>query len=164
MVDGVQQGPLINEKAIRKVSFLVKDAVDKGAKIIVGGESVPEVNIYKPTILVGVTSQMEIANTEIFGPVVAIQKFDDEDEVLKRANDTRFGLAGWLVTTNKISHEHCHYFQDTSFRRTCRKLHEPLVCFKLGCWELTKVIGFDQQRKRSYFRCYFLPRSSFRWR
>lgn len=94
MADGVQQGPLINEKAVHKVAGLVKDAVEKGAKIEMGGEIVPESNIYKPTILTGVTSQMEIANVEIFGPVVAVQKFDDEADVLKRANDTRFGLAG----------------------------------------------------------------------
>jgi succinate-semialdehyde dehydrogenase len=94
MTDGVTQGPLINEKAVNKVASLVKNAVEKGAKIVMGGEVIPESNIYKPTILTGVTSEMEIANVEIFGPVIAIQKFENEDEVLKKANDSRVGLAG----------------------------------------------------------------------
>lgn len=105
MTEGVTQGPLIHEKAVHKVSALVKDAVEKGAKIVMGGEVVPESNIYKPTILTEVTSDMEIANVEIFGPVVAIQKFDDEKEVLRRANDTRFGLAGnWSCYSNVFKH------------------------------------------------------------
>ncbi|KAI6174725.1 Aldedh domain-containing protein [Aphelenchoides bicaudatus] len=98
MADGIHQGPLINEKAVHKVSGLVKNAVEKGAKIVMGGEVLPESNIYKPTILTGVTSEMDIANVEIFGPVVTIQKFDDEKDVLKRANDTRFGLSGYIFS------------------------------------------------------------------
>lgn len=94
MSEGITQGPLIHEKAVEKVSSLVKDAVKKGAKIVLGGNVVPESNIYKPTILTDVTNAMEIANVEIFGPIVAIQRFEKEDEVVKRANDTRFGLAG----------------------------------------------------------------------
>lgn len=94
MKEGVTQGPLINDKAVEKVSSLVKEAVSKGAKVVIGGEVIGDTNLYKPTILTEVTGEMEVAHIEIFGPVVAIQKFTDEADVIQRANDTRFGLAG----------------------------------------------------------------------
>ncbi|CAD5210800.1 unnamed protein product [Bursaphelenchus okinawaensis] len=96
--DGTTQGPLINDKAVYKVQYLVDDARDKGAELVIGGEYIEETNIYKPTILTNVTEKMEIAHQEIFGPVVAIQKFSDEAEVIKRANSTRHGLASYIFS------------------------------------------------------------------
>ncbi|CAJ0586602.1 unnamed protein product, partial [Mesorhabditis spiculigera] len=93
------QGPLINEKAVEKVQSLINDAVDKGAKIVCGGKK-GKATCYQPTILTGVTKDMEIAHQEIFGPVIAIQTFKDEAEVLARANDTRFGLAGYIFSSD----------------------------------------------------------------
>lgn len=69
----VDQGPLINQKAVDKVVNLVKDALEKKAELICGGECIPETTIFKPTILTKVNSEMEIASDEIFGPVIAIQ-------------------------------------------------------------------------------------------
>jgi succinate-semialdehyde dehydrogenase/glutarate-semialdehyde dehydrogenase len=94
MEKGITQGPLINEKAAEKVQKLVADAVQKGAKVVMGGEIIPESTLYKPTILTGIKPEMDISQEEIFGPVVAIQQFTDEAEVVRQANDTRFGLAG----------------------------------------------------------------------
>lgn len=89
MDKNVDFGPLINQKAVDKVeeiickkkiqirffqvNHLVKDALEKKAELICGGEAMPETTIYKPTILNKVNNEMEIANAEIFGPVIAIQ-------------------------------------------------------------------------------------------
>ena len=73
MDKNVDQGPLINQKAVDKVADLVKDALEKKAELICGGELVPDTTIFKPTILTKVNSEMEIANAEIFGPVIAVQ-------------------------------------------------------------------------------------------
>uniref|UniRef100_A0A915DGH7 Succinate-semialdehyde dehydrogenase, mitochondrial n=1 Tax=Ditylenchus dipsaci TaxID=166011 RepID=A0A915DGH7_9BILA len=80
----VNQGPLINDKAVEKVEELVQDAVFKHAQLVCGGKRVPETTIFEPTILTEVTEEMEITQAEIFGPVVAIQKFESEQEVLQR--------------------------------------------------------------------------------
>ncbi|NVK18374.1 MAG: NAD-dependent succinate-semialdehyde dehydrogenase [Methylocystaceae bacterium] len=95
--DGVTQGPLINQAAINKVQELVEDAKDKGAKVMCGGAP-HELGgtFYEPTILTDVTTDMRVASEEIFGPVAPLYKFDDEDEVIKKANDTPFGLAAYF--------------------------------------------------------------------
>ncbi|VDK56733.1 unnamed protein product [Gongylonema pulchrum] len=94
MKPGVTQGPLINEQAVQKVEGLVADALQKGARIVTGGKRVPGTTCYEPTLLTGVTQDMDITRTEIFGPVVPVQKFETEDEVLNLANQGRTGLAG----------------------------------------------------------------------
>ena len=94
---GVNVGPLINDKAVTKVKRLVGDAVEKGAKAIVGG-SVHDLgdNFYQPTVLSGVTTDMDIAKEEIFGPVAPLYRFESEEEVIKLANDTPYGLAAYF--------------------------------------------------------------------
>lgn len=94
------QGPLIGEKAIQKVKSLVDDAVAKKANIVSGGKAVEGTNIFEPTILTNVNEDMEIANVEIFGPVVAVQKFGTEEEALNRANSVRYGLAGYIFSND----------------------------------------------------------------
>jgi len=96
----VTMGPLINQKAVDKIEHLLKDATSKGAKIVLGGKSKPDTTLFEPTIITDVTPEMEIAHTEIFGPIVAIQKFESEEEVIKRANDTRYGLAGYFYSND----------------------------------------------------------------
>uniref|UniRef100_A0A1I7YM82 Aldedh domain-containing protein n=1 Tax=Steinernema glaseri TaxID=37863 RepID=A0A1I7YM82_9BILA len=100
MERGVNQGPLINRKAVEKVQCLVDDATAKGAKVIAGGKAREDSNLFEPTILVDVDGTMEIANQEIFGPVIAVQKFEDEEEVLKTANNSRSGLAGYVFSND----------------------------------------------------------------
>ena len=95
--DGVQQGPLIEEKAVAKVEELVADAVKKGARITTGGLRHPlGRTFYTPTVMTEVTPDMEIAREEIFGPVATLFRFKDEAEAIRIANDTPFGLASYF--------------------------------------------------------------------
>ena len=91
-------GPMINPDAVQKVRDLVIDALEKGAGILFG--KIPEKTslfVY-PLILVGVQSHMDIWNTEIFGPVVAIRTFERDEEAIELANDTDYGLAAYVFT------------------------------------------------------------------
>src|SRR5690625_4927 len=94
-------GPLIDQSALEKVEEHVKDAVDKGAALITGGENVGESTLfYKPTILSNVTDEMLIMHEETFGPVCPLYVFDKEDEVIEMANDTAYGLAAYYFTND----------------------------------------------------------------
>lgn len=97
--DGVTIGPLINQAAVKKVFSHIDDAVAKGATVAVGGHSSPLGEQYvEPTILSNATDDMRIAAEETFGPVAALFKFSSESEVIERANDTPYGLAGYLFS------------------------------------------------------------------
>ncbi len=100
---GAQVGPLINEEARAKVHGLVQDAVKRGARLVTGGYPLTEEPhargfFYAPAVLLDVTDDMPIAQEEIFGPAAPILLFDTEEEVLRRANATRFGLAAYFYT------------------------------------------------------------------
>jgi succinate-semialdehyde dehydrogenase/glutarate-semialdehyde dehydrogenase len=94
---GVDIGPLINESAVQKVDRLVQDAIAKGAQLILGGHRLDGL-FYAPTILTGIRADMQIYHEEIFGPVIAIQSFDSEDEAIQLANDTKAGLAAYFYS------------------------------------------------------------------
>ena len=96
---GVDVGPLIDEPSRQKVRSLVDDAVERGAKVLTGGGS-PEGPGYfvEPTVLTNTDPQSALTSTEIFGPVAAIQTFTDLDDAVNRANDTEWGLVGYLAT------------------------------------------------------------------
>jgi succinate-semialdehyde dehydrogenase/glutarate-semialdehyde dehydrogenase len=100
-LEGTEVGPLIEQKGLDKVESLVADAVSKGARVLTGG-SRPEGPgyFYTPTVLTDVSVDSDLMNTEIFGPVAAITPFDSEDEVLRLANDTEWGLVGYVFTEN----------------------------------------------------------------
>ncbi len=94
-----QIGPLINEAAVRKVEDMVSTSVAAGADLLLGGSRHPAGdNFYTPTVLGNVTMDMPIANAEIFGPVAPIIRFGQEDEVIKAANDTPYGLAAYFYS------------------------------------------------------------------
>ncbi|WP_112248392.1 NAD-dependent succinate-semialdehyde dehydrogenase [Kribbella monticola] len=97
--DGVDVGPLIDAKQRDKVAELVDDAVSQGADVLLGG-SVAEGNgyFYPPTVLAGVPASARLQKEEIFGPVAPLTAFDDEDEAIRMANDTEFGLVSYLFT------------------------------------------------------------------
>ena len=93
--DGVTQGPLINEAAVEKVERLLKDATAKGARIATGGHRMTG-TFFEPTIVTGVTTEMDFAREEIFGPVATLFRFKSEDEAIAMANDTQYGLAAYF--------------------------------------------------------------------
>src|ERR1700719_1699658 len=97
--DGVAVGPLVNADAKKKVVELVNDAVGKGAKILTGGKTPGGAGrFYPPTVLDAVPDSATLLREEIFGPVAAIQIFKSDDEVVRRANDTEYGLIAYLYT------------------------------------------------------------------
>ncbi|SFO95685.1 succinate-semialdehyde dehydrogenase / glutarate-semialdehyde dehydrogenase [Amycolatopsis arida] len=97
--DGVVVGPLIDEAAIEKVSSLVTDAAQRGARVLTGGATVDGPgNFYQPTVLTGVPREAKLAHEEIFGPVAPISVFDSEDEAVTAANDTEYGLVSYVYT------------------------------------------------------------------
>jgi succinate-semialdehyde dehydrogenase/glutarate-semialdehyde dehydrogenase len=97
--DSSQIGPLINESALEKVTRLISSAQEAGATIRTGGK-VHELGgtFFEPSLVSGVTDEMDIFSEEIFGPVSAISTFKTEEEVIRRANDTPFGLAAYVFT------------------------------------------------------------------
>jgi succinate-semialdehyde dehydrogenase/glutarate-semialdehyde dehydrogenase len=92
---GVSIGPLINAEALEKVERLLGDAVKKGAQILTGGHAL-QGTFYEPTVLAGVQPGMDILQEEIFGPVAPVTRFDTDEEVIKLANDTPYGLAAYF--------------------------------------------------------------------
>ncbi|TVQ33412.1 MAG: NAD-dependent succinate-semialdehyde dehydrogenase [Phycisphaeraceae bacterium] len=100
---GVEVGPLIDDDAVEKVKAHVADALDKGATVRTGGGLVkPHKGLanrfYAPTIIEGITSDMRIWREETFGPVAPVRAFDTEDEAIKLANDSIYGLAAYFYT------------------------------------------------------------------
>ena len=95
--DGVTQGPLINEAAVEKVESQIADAVGKGAKIATGGAR-HELGgtFFQPTVLTDVSETMVVAREETFGPVAPLFRFETEEEAVRMANDTEFGLASYV--------------------------------------------------------------------
>lgn len=95
--DGVSAGPLINEAALAKVESHVADATSKGATVATGGTRHEKGGtFFNPTVLTGVTKDMQISSEETFGPVAPLFKFDTEEDVIALANDTEFGLASYF--------------------------------------------------------------------
>jgi len=92
----VEIGPLIDDKAVAKVTGLVDDAIAKGAKQLVG--EAPKGRVVSPVVLTGITPQMQLWREEIFGPVVAIRTARDEADAIAQANDTEFGLVAYVYT------------------------------------------------------------------
>ncbi|MEJ6001337.1 NAD-dependent succinate-semialdehyde dehydrogenase [Paucibacter soli] len=96
---GVQQGPLINEAAVRKVEAHIANAVSHGARVLVGGARHERGgNFFQPTVLADVTPAMAVAREETFGPLAPLFRFSSDEEVIAQANDTEFGLASYFYS------------------------------------------------------------------
>jgi len=95
--DGITTGPLINEDAVEKVEEHIADVLAGGGKVVTGGKRHSlGGTFFEPTVVTGVTPNMKVATEETFGPLAPLFKFDTEEEVIRRANDTIFGLASYF--------------------------------------------------------------------
>lgn len=97
-----QLGPLVSEEHLRRVDAMVKEGTAEGAEVVTGGARADGPlgggNFYRPTVFSGVRDEMSIARQEVFGPVLPVLTYEDEDELAARANDTRYGLAAAVWT------------------------------------------------------------------
>ncbi|KAK0233317.1 succinate-semialdehyde dehydrogenase [Armillaria fumosa] len=91
-------GPLIHARAVEKVARHVNDAVSLGAQVLIGGKGIPETSFYLPTVLSDVPANAMLNSEETFGPLAALQQFETEEEVIKLANSTDVGLAGYFFS------------------------------------------------------------------
>jgi len=97
--DGVQQGPLIDMRAVEKVEEHIADAIAGGAKLVAGGKRhALGQSFFEPTVLTNVTQSMKVAREETFGPLAPLFRFETEAEVIELANDTEFGLAAYFYS------------------------------------------------------------------
>jgi succinate-semialdehyde dehydrogenase/glutarate-semialdehyde dehydrogenase len=96
---GVTQGPLIDDATVEKVESHVQDAVSKGAKIVIGGKRhALGSTFFEPTVLRDVNTQMRVTGEETFGPVAPLFRFTHEEDAVRLANDTEFGLAAYFYS------------------------------------------------------------------
>jgi succinate-semialdehyde dehydrogenase / glutarate-semialdehyde dehydrogenase len=101
MEAGVTQGPLINEAAVQKVEQHIADAVSKGAHVVTGGgRHALGRTFFEPTVITDVTQEMRIAKEETFGPIAALIRFSSDEEVIRFANATEFGLAAYFYSSH----------------------------------------------------------------
>lgn len=100
-------GPLVNEKQLNTLIEQYTDAVNKGAKVICGGKQPSNLkgNYFEPTLLTNITRDMRVWKEEVFGPILPIVSFKTVDEAIEIANDTIYGLGGYVLTTNKKTFE-----------------------------------------------------------
>ncbi|MGC2792105.1 MAG: aldehyde dehydrogenase family protein [Candidatus Sulfotelmatobacter sp.] len=100
-------GPMIHQRQLRIVEAHVEDAVARGARVLTGGSRLPELgeNFYRPTVLADVTHEMRIMREETFGPVLPVMAFDSDDEAVRLANDSEYGLAASVWTRDRARGE-----------------------------------------------------------
>lgn len=98
--EGITHGPLIHDRAVGKVEAHVQDAVKHGGRVMTGGHKLPDLgsNFYQPTVICNMTENMQLSHEETFGPVAGLFSFDTEAEVVKKANQTEVGLAGYFFS------------------------------------------------------------------
>ncbi len=118
--EGEHIGPVISETQYNKIQTLIKKGIDEGAKLVAGGPGKPKGlekgYFVKPTVFADVNNNMEIARTEIFGPVLSVMPFETEEEAIEIANDTPYGLTNYIQTQDK-----------EKVKRVARKLRSGMV-------------------------------------
>ena len=118
--EGEHIGPVISETQYSKIQSLIKKGIDEGAKLVAGGPGKPEGlekgYFVKPTVFADVNNDMDIARTEIFGPVLSVIPFESEEEAIQIANDTPYGLTNYIQTQDK-----------EKVKRIARKLRSGMV-------------------------------------
>ena len=125
-------GPMIHERQVRIVEAHVEDAKARGARVLAGGTRLPElgVNFYAPTVLADVTHDMRIMREETFGPVLPVMACDDDDEAVRLANDSDYGLAASVWTRNRKRGE-----------RLARRIHAGTVMVNdvISCFGISEA-------------------------
>lgn len=102
LLGDTDQGPLINDAAVTKVEQHIADALDKGARVVAGGERHPlGGTFFTPTVIADATAAMLVAREETFGPLAPVFRFDSEADAVRMANDTEFGLAAYVYTRDQ---------------------------------------------------------------
>ena len=118
--EGEHIGPVISETQYNKIQTLIKKGIDEGAKLVAGGPGKPKGlekgYFVKPTVFADVNNNMDIARTEIFGPVLSVMPFETEEEAIQIANDTPYGLTNYIQTQDK-----------EKVKRVARKLRSGMV-------------------------------------
>lgn len=101
LTEDVDLGPLMNESAVQKAEEHIEDAVSKGARLMTGGKRLGKGSLFfEPAVLADVTPEMAIYREETFGPVAGVTPFDDSDDIAAMANDSEYGLAGYIYSDN----------------------------------------------------------------
>jgi acyl-CoA reductase-like NAD-dependent aldehyde dehydrogenase len=125
-------GPMIHERQVRIVESHVEDAKARGARVLAGGMRLPELgaNFYAPTVLAGVTHDMQIMREETFGPVLPVMAFDSDDEAVQLANDSDYGLAASVWTRDSMRGE-----------RLARRIHAGTVMVNdvISCFAISEA-------------------------
>ena len=118
--EGEHIGPVISKTQYNKIQTLIKKGIDEGAKLVAGGPGKPDGlekgYFVKPTVFADVNNNMDIARTEIFGPVLSVMPFETEEEAIQIANDTPYGLTNYIQTQDK-----------EKIKRVARKLRSGMV-------------------------------------
>ena len=118
--EGEHIGPVISETQYNKIQTLIQKGIDEGAKLVAGGIGKPDGlekgYFVKPTVFADVNNNMEVARTEIFGPVLSVMPFENEEEAIKIANDTPYGLTNYIQTQDP-----------EKVKRVARKLRSGMV-------------------------------------
>ena len=118
--EGEHIGPVISETQYNKIQTLIQKGIDEGAKLVAGGVGKPDGlkkgYFVKPTVFADVNNNMEVARTEIFGPVLSVMSFENEEEAIKIANDTPYGLTNYIQTQDP-----------EKVKRVARKLRSGMV-------------------------------------
>lgn len=131
----VLMGPMVSKEAVQYMQELVKDAVEKGAKVLCGGKIVDRKGyFFEPTVLEKITRNMRVYNEEIFGPILPMLTFSDADDPVTIANDTKYGLAAYIYTSDLKTA--INMSQKVDFGSVC--VNEPFYNYNLphgGCKE-----------------------------
>lgn len=133
-----EQGPVVNRQQYERIQALIESGIAEGAKLVAGGLGRPqELNrgyYVRPTVFSHVTSDMTIAREEIFGPVLSIIGYTDEDDAIRIANDTVYGLAGYIQTND-----------NEAARRIARQLRVGMVYINEADWDAASPFGGFKQ-------------------
>src|SRR3984957_18375740 len=165
-------GPMIHERQLQLVEAQVQDAKARGARVLVGGKRLPELgeNFYAPTVLADVTHDMRIMREETFGPVLPIMAFEDDDEAVRLANDSEYGLAASVWTPDSKRGE-----------RIARRIHAGTVMVNdvISCFAISEAphggvkasglgrthgkFGLEEMVRRKYLDIDLMPRMKKVW-